>query len=245
MARKATRHLGGKFLSLLLNWLLRGLTIIGGVIALTQLGPIVRASWQQQPADAVVEDMRGMRRVSLARYRAGIDAATRAIEADPTAPRYLMRSNIFANAAADRSFQLDQATRTDWLRRARADAVTGLGGEPASGVDWLRVAIVQLTLEGATPIVTSLLFTSLELAPYLPETYGPRLRVILEDWPLLTDQQKELLRRYLVRTWERGDRRYFAYFSYSATDDLIIYWFLRDVPGAPKEFYDLLQRIRR
>jgi hypothetical protein len=47
-----------------------------------------------QRADAVVETLRGERRVSLADLRAGIDAETRAIAIDPTASRYLIRSDL-------------------------------------------------------------------------------------------------------------------------------------------------------
>ena len=131
VSSKLRRSLWGKVLSLLLNWLVRGLTVIAGVIAVTLVWPVARAAWEGQRADAVVDTMRGDRKVTLADLRAGIDAETRAIAIDPTAPRYLVRSDLLATAALSRTLQLDQPTRTDWLRRARADLVSGLAGTPA------------------------------------------------------------------------------------------------------------------
>lgn len=230
-----------------MNWLLRGLTIIAGIIAVTMVWPIARAAWVGQPADAVVETRRGDRRVTMAEYRAAIDAETRAIEIDPTAPRYLIRSDLLATAALSRTNPVDAATRTDWLRRARADLVTGLAGSPARGIDWLRAGVVQLALEGASPMVVALLSTSLDMARRVPQTFEARLRLILDCWPLLNDRQKEYLRHYVVMTWResKGDRRFFAYSSYSEADYLIIAWLLRDEPGAAQEFAELVRKVPR
>jgi hypothetical protein len=226
---------------------MRGLTIIAGVVAVTLVWPIARAAWVGQPADAIVDTMRGDRRVTLQDLRAGIAAETRAIAIDPTAPRYLIRSDLLATAALSRTLELDKATRADWLRRARADLVTGLAGSPARGIDWLRAGVVQLALEGASPMVVALLSTSLDMAQRVPQTFESRLRLILDCWPLLNDRQKEYLRRYVVMTWRqsRGDRRFFAYTSYSEADYLIIAWLLRDEPGAVQEFADLVRRVAK
>jgi hypothetical protein len=226
---------------------MRGLTVIAGVIAVTLVWPLARAAWEGQHADAVVETMRGERRVSLTDLRAGIDAETRAIAIDPTAPRYLIRSDLLATAALSRTLQLDQPTRADWLNRARADLVTGLAGTPARGIDWLRAGVVQLALEGASPTVVALLSASLDMAQRVPQTFEARLRLILDCWPLLNDRQKEYLRRYVVMTWRqsRGDRRFFAYTSYSEADYLIIAWLLREEPGAVQEFAELVRRVSK
>jgi hypothetical protein len=241
------RDARGKVLSLLLNWLLRGLTIIAGVIAVTLVWPIARAAWVGQPADAVIETRRGDRQVTMAEYRAAIDAETRAIEIDPTAPRYLIRSYLLATAALLRTNPVDAATRNDWLRRARADMVTGLAGSPARGIDWLRAGVVQLALDGPSPMLVALLSTSLEMARHVPQTFEVRLRLILDCWPLLNDRQKEYLRRYVVMTWResKGDRRFFAYTSSSEADYLIINWLLREEPGALQEFAELIRKVPR
>jgi hypothetical protein len=226
---------------------MRGLTIIAGVIAVTLVWPIARAAWVGQPADAVVETRRGDRKVTMAEYRAAIDAETRAIAIDPTAPRYLIRSFLLATVALSRTDPVDAATRTEWLRRSRADLVTGLAGSPARGIDWLRAGVVQLALDGASPTLVALLSTSLDMARRVPETFEVRLRLILDCWPLLNDRQKEYLRRYVVMTWResKGDRRFFAYTSSSEADYLIITWLLREEPGAMQEFADLVRRVSK
>lgn len=225
---------------------MRGLTVIGGLIAVTQAGPIARAAWQAQRADAVVTDLRTERKLSLPAVRAGLESLDRAIAIDPAATRYLARAELLAGAALSRTLAIDARQRDDWMRRARADLVTGLAGAPAHGVDWLRIGVLQLALDGASPIVVAVLFTSIEIAPRLPQTFESRLRVILDCWPLLNDQQKERLRRYVVMTWRQSaDRRFFAYVSYSEADYLIISWFLRDVPGAVQEFAALVRRVSK
>ncbi|HSI00255.1 MAG TPA: hypothetical protein VLA02_06600 [Reyranella sp.] len=125
--------------------------------------------------------------------------------------------------------------------------MTGLAGTPARGIDWLRAGVVQLALDGASPTVVALLSASLDMAQYVPQTFEARLRLILDCWPLLNDWQKAYLRRYVVMTWRqsRGDRRFFAYISYSEADYLIIAWLLREEPDAVQEFAELVRRVSK
>lgn len=227
---------------------MRGLTVIGGIIALTQAGPIARAAWQASKADTVVYSMRTGQaaKVDAASARAGIDALGRAIAADPVPTRYLNRSELVGAAALTPSLG-DAAVRKEWMKRARADLVTGLAGAPAHGIDWLRLATLQLELEGPSRSVVPMLFTSIEMAGRLPQTWRPRLRLILDCWPLLNDQQKDRLKAHVVMIWQhsRLDRRLFGYVTHSAADQAILTWFLRDVPKAPYEYADIIQKVQK
>lgn len=231
---------------------MRGLTVIGGILAVIQGGPIARAGWQASQADGVLYDLRTLdlrpdQKIGAGSVRAGVDALGRAIAADPVPTRYLVRSELLGNAALTPGIAADAQVKDDWSRRSRADLVTGLAGAPAHGVDWLRLANLQLQLEGPSRLVVAIMFNSIEMAGRLPQTWLPRMRVILDCWPLFTDGQKERLRSYVVMTWlqSRGDRRLFGYATRSAADHAILTWFLRDVPGAPQELAAIIQRVNK
>jgi len=226
---------------------MRGLTVIGGIIAVVQAGPIARAAWQAQYADPVVYRLRTQQKVDTPGVVAGIDSLGRAIAIDPVPTRYLARSELLGAAALTPTVTADAATRTDWEKRARADLVIGLAGAPAHGVDWLRLAAVQLQLEGPSRLVVAMVFTSIEMAGRMPQTWLPRLRIILDCWPLLTDRQKERLRSHIATVWRQssGDRRLFGYVTHSAADHAILTWFLRDVPDAPQELAAIIQKVSK
>lgn len=230
-----------------MNWLLRGLTVIGGIIAIIQAGPIARAAWQAQYADPVVYRLRTAQKVDTPSVVAGIESLSRAIAIDPAPTRYLARSELLGGAALTPSVAADAAMRADWEKRARADLVAGLAGAPAHGVDWVRLATLQLELEGPSRLVVAMIFTSIEMAGRVPQTWRPRLRVILDCWALLTDPQKQRLRSHVAMVWRQssGDRRLFGYLTHSAADHAILTWFLRDVPGAPLELAAIIQRVSK
>jgi hypothetical protein len=226
---------------------MRGLTVIGGLIAVTQAGPIARASWEAQSARPVALALNTDRKVDQRSVDRALASLTRAVSIDPSAPTLLDRSELLAAAALSRSLDLKADKRTEWERMSRADLVSGLAAAPAHGIDWLRLAVVQFALEGASPTVVSLVLTSIQMAPRAPQAFQPRLRLILQCWALFTDAQKEALRAHAVMMWRqsKGDRRLFAYVSYSEADYLILVWLLRDEPGAVKEFTDLVQRVSK
>ena len=228
---------------------MRGLTVIGGLIAVTQAGPVARAAWQASQADAVVYYLRTgqIAKVDERSVRAGIDALDRAVAIDPVSTRYLNRSELLAGAGLTPKVLAEAQLRDDWVRRARADLVTGLAGAPAHGVDWLRLATVQLQLEGASRPVIAMMFTSIDMAGRQSQAWPALLRVILDCWPVLTDSQKERLRSHVEMMWRqsRGDRRLFGYAAYSEADYLILAWFLRDVPGALQEFATIVEKVRK
>jgi hypothetical protein len=209
--------------------------------------PIAEAAWQAQRADGVFYNLRTDHAVDRKAVENGLDGLGRAIELDRVATRFLARSDLLTSAALNPGVRLDAATRKDWLNRARADLVVGLAGAPAHGIDWLRLAAIELELYGPSRRVIALMFTSIEMAGRLPQGWESRMRVILDCWPYFTDPEKERLRAYLVMTWRhsKGDRRLFGYVTRSAADHAILTWFLRDEPGAPQELAEIIKRVNK
>lgn len=158
-----------------------------------------------------------------------------------------MRSELLGSAALTRTVGFDPAQRTDSLRRARADLITGLANAPAHGIDWLRLAAVQQQLEGPSRQVVALMFTSQQMSGAIPQTWPVRLRLILDCWPLLSDPEKSRLKRYVEMIWRQSalDRRLFGYATRSAADHAILTWFLRDVPEAPQELAKIIERVNK
>lgn len=228
---------------------MRGLTIAGGMIGVALGWPIAEAAWQAQRADGVFYALRTEKPVSRAAVDDGLDGLSRAIELDRVPSRYLQRSDLLTSAALAPApiLGVDRETRSAWLKQARADLLVGLAGAPARGVDWLRLAAIELDLNGPSRQVIALMFTSIEMAGRLPPTWPSRLRVILDCWPYLTAPEKERLRGYMVMTWRqsKGDRRLFGHVTRSAADHAILTWFLREEPGAPQELADIIKRVSR
>lgn len=238
----------GDSLSLFLNWLIRGLAIVGGLLGVTLGWPITQAAWQAQRADGVLYNLRTDHAVDRKAVDSGLDGLNRAIELDPVPTRFLLRSDLLTSAALDPGLRLDAETRKDWLTRARSDLFAGLAGAPAHGVGWLRLAAIELDLYGPSRRVIALMFTSIDMAARLPQTWESRLRVILDCWPFLTDAEKERLRDHIVMVWRRspgGERNLFGRVTHSAADHAILTWFLRDEPGAPQELADIIKRVNK
>jgi hypothetical protein len=220
---------------------------VGGLVAIFFGWPIVQAAWQSQQVDAVLYGQRTGKRVDAEEVAAGVEALSRAIDDDPVASRYLVRSELLASAALTPSIWLDSAQRADFMRRARADLIIGLANSPARGVDWLRLAALQLELEGASRRVVSLMVTARQMAGGIPQTWPVQLRLILDCWPYLTDREKGWLKGYVEMIWRQSvlDRQLFGYATRSAADHAILTWFLRDVPGAPQELASIIDRVNK
>jgi len=184
-----------------LNWLLRALMAIGGAVVVLQAWPVALGAWEAQKADAVVTDLRFARPLDAKAVAAGIDAFNRSILADPVARHYLDRSELLGGAALTRSLKLAEADRDALLRRAKSDLEVGLADAPVRGIDWLRLAVVREVLDGPSRDVLPPLFMSSETAPLIPQIWRTRLRVILDVWPYLDDQQRARLADYFVMTW--------------------------------------------
>src|ERR1700759_2356557 len=97
--RQATSARRGNSLSLFLNWLIRGLTIVGGVLAVTLGWPIAEAAWQAQRADNVFYDLRTDHPVDRKMVDDGLDGLSRAIEIDRVPTRFIVRSDLLTSAA--------------------------------------------------------------------------------------------------------------------------------------------------
>jgi hypothetical protein len=237
----------GKVLSIIANWLMRILMGAGGACLLFLSLPVARGAWEAQKANAVVADLRLGHPLDLDRVRAGIIDLDRAIAMDPSAGRYLGRSELLGGAGLTYSLEVPTAERTKWQRQARADLEKGLADAPARGIDWLRLAALIDVQDGASRQVLPPLLLSIDYAALIPETWTPRLRVILDCWPYFSDAHKERITAYMRKTWQVAkDRRFFAQAIRSPADELIIRYFLRDEPDAQGELAKLIvQEMRR
>ena len=220
---------------------------MGGLIAIFLGWPIAQAAWQAQRADSVLYALRTEKRIDAKETTAGVEALSRAVAFDPAASRYLVRSELQGSAALTPSVGLDAAQRTDWMRRARADLVTGLANAPAHGIDWLRLAALQQQLDGPSRRIVALMFTSQQMSGGIPQSWPARLRLILECWPYLSAPEKDRLKPYVEMIWRQSalDRRLFGYATRSAADHAILTWFLRDVADAPQELAKIIERVNK
>jgi len=238
-----------------LNWLLRALMAMSGTALAVVAWPVAWGAWEAQKADAVVSDLRFARPLDAAAVAAGIAAFNASIVADPVARHYLDRSELLAGAALTKSLKLPDADRDALLRRAQSDLQIGLANAPVRGVDWLRLAIAREVVDGPSRNVLPPLFMSIETAPLIPQLWRARLRVILDVWPYLDDQQRSRLADYFVMTWRLArDRPALTSETfrpglmaeiYSPADELIVRYFLRNEPGAQEELTKWLEASRK
>lgn len=237
---------GETSLSLVLDWLLRALMVLGGAALAVVAWPVARGAWEAQKADAVVSDLRFGRPFDAASAADGIAALNRSIVADPVARHYLDRSELLAGAALTPSLKLPDADRDALLRRARSDLQAGLADAPVRGIDWLRLATVREILDGPSRDVLPPLFMSIETAPRIPQLWRARLRVILDVWPYLDDGQRARLGDYFLMTWRLGMNRLdLAAEIYTPADELIVRHFLRNEPNAQEELTKWIMAYRK
>jgi len=226
---------------MLSTWLLRGLMAVSGAALVFVSWPFSYSAYEAQKADAIVNDLNANRQLDPVKVREGLAAYDRAIEINPAAGRRLQRAELLAGAGLTSMIKVPQDQRTQWLRRAKADLESGLADAPMRGVDWLILATVYEGLDGPTRELLPALFMSIETAPIMPLAWPARLRVILDVWPFLDEEQKARLAAYVVRTWRLSfDKRYFAWAVHSLTDELIIRHFLSNEPGAQDLFTKLI-----
>lgn len=219
---------------------------VGGASLLLLSLPVARGAWEAQKADAVMTDLRRGHPLDPGEVRSGIAAFDRAIAADASAGRYLDRSELLGGAGFMADLKVPDAERTAWLGRARTDLEKGLANAPARGVDWLRLAALIDVQDGASREMLPPLLLSIEYAALIPQTWAPRLRVILDGWPYLDKPQKARISEYMRQSWRAAeDRRFFARAIRSPADELIIRYFLRNEPDAQKELTDLIRHEAR
>lgn len=235
-----------------INWLLRGLLGLGGVLLAYQAWPVSRGAWQTQAADTVINQLRsvnllgGGQTAKLADVVAGIAALDRAVAADPVAGRYLLRSELVVGAALTPGLEVTLDQRVAWLRSAEADLHAGLGAAPARGIAWARLAAVRQGLRGTSRGVVDALLMSIDTAPMLRAVWPARLQLILDNWVAFTPAERERLGAYVVMTWRLNpERRWVAEVVRSPVDELFVRYFLRDEPNAQEEFGRELEYLRR
>lgn len=254
MAQRSSRsaRLRGGIVVKSLNWLMRGLLGLGGILLAFQAWPIARGAWQAQKADTVINQLRsfsllGSGQVAqLPGILAGIAALDRAVAADPVASRYLERSELMVGAALTPRLDVTMDQRIAWLRSAEADLYAGLGAAPARGIAWARLAAVRQGLQGTSRAVVDALLMSIDTAPMLRAVWPARLQLILDNWVAFTPAERERLGAYVIMTWRLNpERRWVAEVVRSPVDELFVRYFLRDEPGAQEEFARHLEYLRR
>jgi hypothetical protein len=229
--------------------------LMGGAALAVVAWPVAWGAWEAQKADAVVNDLRFGRPLDAAVVADGIDALNRSIVFDPVARHYLDRSELLAGAALTKGLKLPEADRDALLRRARSDLHLGLANAPVRGIDWLRLAIVREVLDGASRDVLPPLFMSIETTPLIPQLWRARLRVLLDAWPYLDDEQRSRVADYFVMTWRLAMaqpallvetyRPGLVAEIYSPADELIVRYFLRNDAKAQEELTKWLVAARK
>lgn len=230
-----------------LNWLLRGMLGLGGIMLAYQAWPVAHGAWEAQKADIVVtqlrnfSELRGGARATLSGIVAGIAALDRAAAADPVAGRYLQRSELVVGAALEPGLEVSLEQRIAWLQSAESDLVAGLGGAPARGVAWARLAAVRQGLHGTSRGVVDALLMSIDTSPMLKTIWPPRLQLILDNWVAFTPEERERLGAYVVMMWRlSSDKLWFAYVIRSPIDELFVRYLLRDEARSQEELTALL-----
>ncbi len=231
---------------IIFEWLLRALLGGGGALLVWVAWPVSKGAWQAQQADPVVTKLRWDYKVDLGDVRLAIESLDRAIAFDPTATRHMQRSELLAAAALVPTFERTPAQRTEWLERAEADLNFGLGNDPGRGVQWLRLAVVRLGLEGPSQRSIAPLLMSIDTSPMMLPVWQARLQLILDNWQAFTPQQREYVGIYVARTWRLSpNKRWFAAAIRTPVDELFVRYFVRDEPGAQDELTRLLAEKRK
>lgn len=226
--------------------LVRGLLGLGGILLVWFAWPVMKSAWQAQQADAATTALRLNYKISLDAVLSAIDKLDRAVDSDPIATRYFQRSELLAGAALSPYFAPTAQQRTEWLKRAEEDLRAGLGDDPARGIQWLRLSSVRLALQGPSQGSVAPLLMSIDTAPMLLPLWPARLRLILDNWPALTREQREKVALYVARTWRLSSSHdWFADAVRTPVDELLIRYFVRNEAGAQDELTRLLTERRK
>lgn len=229
-----------------IDWLTRGALGAGGALLVWLAWPVSKGAWQAQYADPVYTNLRLSYTVSPNAMQDAIDALDRSIAADPNASRLIQRSELLASAALLPSFNFKPEQKTAWLKQADADLSNGLGEDPARGVAWLRLVSVRLALDGPSQATVAPLLMSIDTSAMMEPLWPIRLRLILENWQVLTPEQRETVSMYVARTWQLSkDRRWFAQIVNGPIDELFIRYFLRNEAGAQDELTRMMAELKK
>jgi hypothetical protein len=228
------------------SWLLRAPLGLAGALLVYFTWPIAWGAWYAQEADTVIGLLREDRPVNLPDTLAALDAFNLAMRANPSALIRLDRSELLVGAARGLNWAAPDSQREQWLRDAEADLEAGLGGAPARGIAWLRLAAVREALGGPSPRVAGALLMSIETAPVIPRLWPTRLELILRNWASFTNAERDRLAAYVAMTWEAStDRRWFVSVLHQSIDELYLRLLLGDLPGAQDELTMWIGLVRR
>lgn len=228
------------------DWLMRGALGVGGALLVWLAWPVSKGAWQAQYADPVYTNLRKGYEVSPGAMLDAIEALDRSVAADPNASRLMQRSELLTAAALLPSFNFSPEQKTAWLKQAAADLTDGLGRDPARGVAWLRLVSVRLALDGPSQATVAPLLMSIDTSAMMEPLWPARLRLILENWQVLTPAQRDTVGTYVARTWQlSSDRRWFAQIINGPIDELFIRYYLRNEAGAQDELSRMLAELRK
>ncbi len=228
------------------SWLLRSLLGLGGALLVYFAWPVAWGAWYAQKADAFTSRLREGAPINLPDALAAIDASNRAVRANPGALNHLDRSEVLVGAANGLNWAAPDSQREQWLRTAEGDLETGLGGAPARGIAWLRLAAVRQTLDGPSSRVADALLMSIETAAIASRQWSARLELILRNWGSFTDAQRQRVAAYVAMTWQAStDRRWFVSALHQDIDELYLRLLLIDLPGAQEELNMWIGLVRR
>lgn len=218
------------------SWLLRSILGLGGALLVYCAWPVAWGAWYAQQADGVVTPLRDGRLLDLADTLGAIEAFNQAVRANPDAMMRLSRSELLAGAASSFNWAPRDIEREQWLREAEADLEAGLGGAPARGISWLRLAFVRDALGGSPREVVGPLLRSIATTPVVPRVWPVRLALILRNLESFTDAERQAVAAYVAMTWKASsDRRWFVNALRSDVHELYLRGLLSDVPGAQEE----------
>lgn len=236
----------GEILGVSIDGLMRGLIGLGGVLLLWFAWPVMKSAWQAQQADAAATALRLNYKISLDAVLGAIDKLDRAVDLDPTASRHFQRSELLVGAALSPNFAPTAQQRAEWLKRAQDDLGVGLGHDPARGIQWLRLSSVRLALDGPSQRTVAPLLMSIDTAPMFLPLWPARLRLILDNWQVLTIPEREKVAVYVARTWQLSPSYdWFADAIRTPVDELFVRYFVRNEAGAQEELTRLLAERRK
>jgi hypothetical protein len=87
---------------------------------------------------------------------------------------------------------------------------------------------------------------SIETAPVVPRLWPARLEMIMRNWEVFTDSERERVAAYVVMTWQASaDRQWFVRALRQNVDELYLRMLLGDLPGAQKELTTWIALVRR
>jgi hypothetical protein len=242
---RGTERLGEDVLTTLVNWLVRGLMAIVGIALVVQGLPVARGALLGQKADAVVAQLRDGRPMTMRDIQAGIASLSEAVAANPTAGRYLLRSELEGGAPLTPALKANREQTYAWVQAARADLELGLANDPARSIDWARLAVMREAYDGPSRKIIELLDMSIRTGPWLSTIWPTRLRLILDTWPYYTEQEKPLVQSYVVEMYRRSkDARMFGQVVRDPIDEVILRSLLRDVPGAQETLTTWIRRYQ-